>query len=239
MLGPHATNSRARATRFEALHRRSRSQRGHGGVIRRPPEGIAADTGHGGASVFLVATRRKTGGRPRRVNQDVLDQMRRLRRSGYTLREIAEKVERSERTVRRYVKDVEPDVRVRPDFGTNQLMVWFSEKILEYRRSLIAYMQEEWDEVLELGVEAVDEATTELRKRLEAMDKITIKRMMTDDTEFRQEYFEEFMTPVLRNWASNLNFLRNVRQLREAAGPSGWLEDDDHDEEHEVSDRAR
>ena len=64
-------------------------------------------------------------GRPRMVNQTLLDKMVALRRSGYSLREIAEKVGRSERTVRRYVKDVEPQVEIRMDIDTDQLMDWF------------------------------------------------------------------------------------------------------------------
>ena len=55
--------------------------------------------------------------------------MHRLRRNGYTNREIAEKVSRSERTVRRYVGDIEPDVKLRPEFGSDQLMDWFYDEI--------------------------------------------------------------------------------------------------------------
>ena len=82
--------------------------------------------------------------------------MHRLRRNGYTNREIAEKVSRSERTVRRYVGDIEPDVKLRPEFGSDQLMDWFYDEILAKRRSVVAWARQKWDERFELGVDSPD-----------------------------------------------------------------------------------
>ena len=170
------------------------------------------------------------GGRPRRVNQDVLDEMHRLRRSGYANREIAEKVGRSERTVRRYVGEVEPDVKLRPDFGATELMAWFYEKILVDRRSLVAAVLKEWGEVFELGVDAVDETTRALREHVRALDEITIKKMAADES-YRLEFYEEFMAPVRKEWVSNLKGQRDWRQLKRSWPPEVWVEDNDGEHE--------
>ena len=147
-------------------------------------------------------------------------------------REIAEKVSRSERTVRRYVRDIEPDVKLRPEFGSDQLMDWFYDEILAKRRRLVAAARKKWDESFELGVDLVDETMRSLRERIEAMDEITIRRMTTDE-EYRHEYFEEFMWSVLERWVSDLNALRQWREVfRNNFGLDTYYEGGD-DDEHE------
>ena len=165
------------------------------------------------------------------MNQDVLDEMHRLRRSGYTNREIAEKVLRSERTVRRYVGDVEPDVKLRPDVSVAELMDWFHEKILDLRRALIGIALSDWDEVFDLGVEAIDETTRALRGRVQALDEITIKKIAADES-YRDEFFMEFMAPVMNRWLMDLRGQRDFRRLkRRSWPPEVWVEDDDGEHE--------
>lgn len=183
-----------------------------------------------------MSTGRENGGRPQRVNQDVLDEMSRLRRRGYTIREVAEKVGRSERTVRRYVKGIEPQVKARSDLGSAQLMDWFYDQVLDRRRTLIVFAHNRWDEVVELGVEVIDETARALRKRVSVMDEITVNRMASDE-DYRREYFEEFIAPVVKKWMEHLILLRQWAHMAEAAGPGAFVEDDY--DGHEFSDRAR
>ena len=63
------------------------------------------------------------------------------------------------------------------------------------------------------------------------MDEITIKRMAEDES-YRGEFLTEFMAPVGRKWVRDLNVLRQLRHLHEAAGLDAFFEEGD-DDEHE------
>ena len=56
--------------------------------------------------------RSRSAGRPRLVNQVLLDRMVELRRQGFSHQQIAEKVQPSERTVRRYLQGVTPKLEL-------------------------------------------------------------------------------------------------------------------------------
>ena len=138
------------------------------------------------------------------------------------MREIAKKVHRSERTVRRYVKGVEPHVELRTDLDSAELMDWFFDELLSKRRWITAAASKHWKEQFDFGVEVVDSAMRLLRERLGAMDEITVKRMRANES-LRRQFFEEFMSPVLNRWARGLNSDRVSKMLeRQLGGP--WIE---------------
>ncbi len=70
------------------------------------------------------------------------------------MRDIAKKVSRSERTVRRYVKRIQPHVELRTDVNSAELMDWFFDELLSQRRWITAAASEHWKEQFDLGVEA-------------------------------------------------------------------------------------
>ena len=61
-----------------------------------------------------------------------------LRRDGFTMKAIAEKVGVSERTVRRYVRGVEPDIRMPSELDSNELTDGFYDQVLASRRRIVA-----------------------------------------------------------------------------------------------------
>lgn len=151
-------------------------------------------------------------GRPRRVNQELLDQMVSLRRAGFTMKDIAEKVGVSERTVRRYVRGVEPDIRMPSELTSNELTDCFYDQVLASRRSLVATASAYWEEPFELGWEAVDSAMKSLRERLSGMEKVSIRKLGADES-LRAEFFDGFMADVRRDWADELNTVRLWREF--------------------------
>lgn len=148
------------------------------------------------------------------MNQETLDKMSSLRRDGFTMREIAERVSRSERTVRRYVKNVQPQIQIRmpSDLTSDEFTDWFYDKVLASRRGLVAAASEHWDETFELGLEAVDSAMKSLRELLAGMEKVSIRRLEADES-LRDEFFDEFLKNVARDWASDLKTIHSWRQM--------------------------
>jgi Homeodomain-like domain-containing protein len=167
------------------------------------------------------------------VNQTLLDKMVALRRSGYSMREIAGKVGRSERTVRRYVKDVEPQVELRDVFDTAQLMDWFYDEVLARRRWTTTQAGEHWDESFDLGVEDVDSTMKLLRQRVESMEEISLRRLKSDES-LRRQFFEEFISPVILRWISVLRGVQMQKMLDREFGPYGWEEVDEDAEDPDV-----
>ena len=155
--------------------------------------------------------------RPRRVNQELLDQMVSLRRDGFTMKAIAEKVGVSERTVRRYVRGVEPDIRMPSELDSNELTDGFYDQVLASRRRIVAIASEDWGEPVELGMEAVDSAMKSLRKLLAGMENVSIRKLGADES-LRAEFFRDFMAHVMRDW---VDILRTEHLFRELGWPSG------------------
>ena len=153
----------------------------------------------------------------------MLDKMVALRRNGYSMREIAHEVGRSERTVRRYVKDVEPHVELREDLDTVQLMDWFYDAVLAERRTIVAQATEHWNESFDLGVEAVDSTMRLLRERVEAMEKTSVMRLKADES-LRRQFFTEFMPPVILRWARGLIIVQFQKAMDREFGRFGWEE---------------
>ena len=82
------------------------------------------------------------------------------------MKAIAEKVRVSERTVRRYVRGVKPEIRVPSELDSDELTDGFFDQVLAARRRIVKVGSEHWDEPFELGFEAVDSAMKSLRERL-------------------------------------------------------------------------
>ena len=204
-----------------------RTLRGNAAVPRYPLQG----------DVLVQKAGSKTVGRPRLVSQAVLDKMVSLRRQGHSMREIAKKVHRSERTVRRYVKGIQPHVELRTDLDSAELMDWFFDELLSKRRWITAAAAEHYKEQFDLGVEAVDAAMRLLRERLGAMDKITVERLRADES-LRRQFFEEFTVPVIVRWVRELKSIHVDRTLEwRFGGP--WVDVneplDEWDERHGIS----
>ena len=160
----------------------------------------------------MVSQASEPPGRPCEVNKILLDQMVSLRRDGFTMKAIAEKVGVSDRTVRRYVRGVEPDIRIPSELDSDELTDWFYDQVLASRRRVVAIASEYWDEPFELGLEAVDSAMKSLRKLLSGMEKVSIRKLGADEA-LRAEFFHDFMTHVRRDWLSELNVIRIFRQF--------------------------
>ncbi len=151
-------------------------------------------------------------GRPRRVNKDLLDQMVSLRRDAFTMEAIAEKVGVSERTVRRYVRGVEPDIRMPSALTSDELTDRFYDQVLAHRRRIVATASAYWNEPFELGWEAVDLAMKSLRERLAGMEKVSIRKLGADES-LRDEFFDEFIAQVRRDWLNELDLIRLLREF--------------------------
>ena len=72
----------------------------------------------------------KTPGQPRKVNQVLLDRMVELRKQGFSHREIAQKVNRSVRTVGRYLRGVSPQLQLPTTPKRVDVLAWCSARIL-------------------------------------------------------------------------------------------------------------
>ena len=161
------------------------------------------------------------------MNNILLGQMVSLRRDGFTMKAIAEKVGVSERTVRRYVRGVEPDVRMPSELDSDELTDRFYDQVLEARRRIVATASELWDEPVEVGFEAVDSAMKSLRERLAGMEKVSIRKLGADES-LRAEFFHDFMAHVLRDWAIDLKTEHDLREFHRKFG--GYEEQPDYDD---------
>jgi hypothetical protein len=141
----------------------------------------------------------KAPGRPRLVNQVLVNRMVTLRQQGFSHREIADKVERSERTVRRYTKGVSPQVEVPAQPNRVDVLVACGQLILHWRKEL------------DLDTVEVDAVLKELRKALDRKDPMTLEWFATDARARRDFLLYEFLGQVM----PGINTMRHVRRIRE------------------------
>ena len=66
----------------------------------------------------------KTPGRPRKVNQVLVDRMVELRKQGFSHWEIAQEVKRSVRTVGRYLRGVSPQLYLPTTLKRVDVLAW-------------------------------------------------------------------------------------------------------------------
>ena len=157
----------------------------------------------------------KTHGRPRLVNQVLVNRMVALREQGFSHREIAQKVDRSERTVRRYTKGVSPQLQLPAHPKPVDVLVACSTVILTLRRKL------------ELDTAEVDIVLRALRKAVDEKDPLSLEWLSTD----RQARVAFLVDEVLRKVMPGIKVLRRFRQIREELGAGGGeMMDDDRED---------
>ena len=142
---------------------------------------------------------RKIPGRPRLVNQVLVNRMVTLRQQGFSHREIAQKVARSERTVRRYTNGVSPQLQLPTTPKRVDVLVACTKVILELRGRL------------ELDTAEVDVVLKALRKTLDQKDPLTLEWLGTD-SHARGDFLVD---EVLRKVMPGINTMRHIRRIRE------------------------
>lgn len=140
-----------------------------------------------------VEVRERAGGR---VNQPILDRMVDLRQQRFSMKAIAADVGRSERTVRRYLKGVTPELHV-ADQGESSVDVfdWCAGELLRYKARL------------GLTVRELDVLVKKLRPALDAKDEWLLSRMSEIEPLRREFLWQEF-------WPSVVSDLRTTRAVR-------------------------
>ena len=166
---------------------------------------------------------RKTPGRPRLVNQVLVNRMVTLRQQGFSHREIAQKVDRSERTVRRYTKGVSPQLQLPTTPKRVDVLVACTKVILELRGRL------------ELDTAEVDVVLKALRKTLDQKDPLTLEWLGTD-SHARGDFLVD---EVLRKVVPGINTMRHIRRIREQLRACGGqvIEDRPTDDSGPSADR--
>ncbi len=156
---------------------------------------------------------RKTAGRPRLVNQVLVNKMVTLRQQGFSHQEIAEKVQRSERTVRRYTRGVKPQVAV-PTTARRVDVLAHCAKIIVHGRERLQLTTQETDFLLRL-----------LRKAFEGRDPLT-RDWLATDSRARVDFL---VNEVLRPGMSEIKLRRWIENFREQVGDGGFHHDDPPD----------
>ena len=133
------------------------------------------------------------------------------------MKAIAEKENFSERTVRRYVRGVEPKIKTPSKLTSDEFTECFYDRVLTHRRGLVAAFSEHWDEPFELGLDRVDAAMKSLRELLAGREPVSIRRLETDES-LRAEFFQEFLADVARDWVAELNMERVRRRFVRLSG---------------------
>jgi len=128
--------------------------------------------------------RRDSGGRPRRVNQVLLDHMVELREQGFTSRGIAAEVGVSERTVKRYVSGVSPSLHRKPGLDSQEMLA----RLFNWVISLCRLMR--------LGFKDENKLALALREEVEGLDDLIVDQLREDERA-RRKFFIEF---VLGSW---------------------------------------
>ena len=146
------------------------------------------------------------------MNNKLIERMVALRRDGFTMKAIAEQVGVSERTVRRYVRGVEPEIRMSSALSSDELTDSFYDQVLAYRRWIVSNASEHWAEPFELRLDAVDSAMKSLRELFKGMEKVSIRKLGAHES-LRAEFFAEFIEQVGHDWIAELNTIRLWRRI--------------------------
>ncbi len=152
-------------------------------------------------------------GRPRKVNQVLLNRMIELRKQGFSCQEIAQKVQRSERTVRRYTRGIRPHVAVSTTAKPVDVLAACGRIILTVR------------DRLELTTEEVDYLFKKLRKIFESRDPLT-RDWLAVDSKARMDFL---VYDVLRPTMGEIRTRRWIERFREQVGDSGMNDEEDGD----------
>ena len=154
----------------------------------------------------------KTPGRPRKVNQVLLDRMVELRKQGFSHREIAQKVSRSVRTVGRYLRGVSPQLQLPTTPKRVDVLAWCSARIL-------AWVQPRW----KMTPKEVDVMLKRLRKVIAGKDPLTVQWLAANEEPRLRFFLDEFLPGAGRN----MNTDRAFERIRiEFGGFDEWIEDE-------------
>ena len=139
---------------------------------------------------------------PRRVNNKLIERMVAMRRDGFTMKAIAEACGVSERTVRRYVRGVEPKIKMPSELNSDEFTDWCYDQVLA---------------PFEVGLDRVDASMKSLRELLAGMEPVSIRRLEADES-LRAEFCQEFLADVARDWVAELNMERVRRRFVRLSG---------------------
>lgn len=143
-----------------------------------------------------------SAGRPRLVNQVLLDRMVALRHQGFSHQHNAEKVQRSERTVRRYLRGVVPKLELPAAPKRVDVLARCTQLILQ------------WLPKLKLDTQEVDVVLKKLRKTLEQKDPLTLEWLATNPRARGDFLVKEF----LRSAMSDIRVRRDVQRIKDELG---------------------
>ena len=143
----------------------------------------------------------------------LLDRMVELRKQGFSHREIAQKVNRSVRTVGRYLRGVSPQLQLPTTPKRVDVLAWCSARIL-------AWVRPRWN----LTPKEVDVMLKRLRKTIIEKDPLTVQWLAANEEPRRDFLFYEFLPPAL----SMMDAFRQFERIkRQCGGCSEWIEEDD------------
>jgi len=125
-----------------------------------------------------------------------------LRRKGFSHGEIAEKVQRSERTVRRYTQGISPQLELPPNREAVDVLSVLARSIIHYRAKL------------GLDTRETDQVMKALRQELIPMDPLT-REWLATDREARRDFLTEFLRDVL----ARIRALQAIRRIETEIGP--------------------
>ena len=150
-----------------------------------------------------------TGPTRHRVTQGMVNRMAELRRQGLTFQEIGARVGCSERTARRKVGQVEPQVKLPPNRPEPER----DPDVLRERlaRIFAAHLQKGWERWP--SARFVAEANRQFQERLAEMDPQTL-HLVSVDARVRSKLFLEVAGPLYRDFVS-------ITRMRQQLAGSG------------------
>jgi hypothetical protein len=157
----------------------------------------------------------------RRVTQETVDEMATLRRQGLTFKEVGQRVGSSERTARRYVGRVQPQLHLPsanpepevedPRQMRERLARWFSD--LLYKLNDNPRPRE--------SVTFLGEATRMMRERLEATDPLTLE-LMIKDVELRKRFVVEVVGRLYSDYKLLVHMDVEFSQMSPSQAAAAW-----------------
>jgi len=154
----------------------------------------------------------KPPGRPRKVNQVLLDRMAELKKQGFSHHDIAQKVKRSLRTVGRYLRGVTPQLRLPTAPKRVDVLTWCGARIL-------AWVVPRW----KLNPKEVDVMLKRLRKVIAGKDPLTVQWLAANEEPRLEFLLHEYLPSALGNMKTDREFERIRHEL---GGFDEWVEEE-------------
>jgi DNA-binding CsgD family transcriptional regulator len=156
----------------------------------------------------------------RRVTQETIDEMAELRRQGLTFQETGQRVGCSERTARRYVGRVQPQLHLpsanpEPEVEDHQMR----ERLARWFSDLLYKLNE--DPRPRESVTFLMEATRMLRERLDATDPLTLE-LMIKDVELRKRFVVEVVGRLYSDYKIIVHMDVEFGQMSPSQAAAGW-----------------